>query len=37
MWEVMNLSDQIRDTFIDENIEEELKVLIEVVKKDDKT
>ncbi len=37
MWEIMNLSDQIRDTFIDENIEEELKVLIEVVKKDDKT
>ena len=32
MWEVMNLSDNIREDFIDENIWEELEVLIEVVK-----
>ena len=37
MWEIMNLSDQIRDEFIDKNIWKELNVLIEVVKKDDKT
>jgi len=32
MWEIMNLSDQIRDNFIDENIWETLEVLIEVIK-----
>jgi len=37
MWEIMNLSDQIRDDFIDKNIWKELEVLIEVVKKDDIT
>ena len=37
MLEIMNLSDKIRDTFIDNNIWEELEVLIEVVKKDKKT
>jgi MiaB/RimO family radical SAM methylthiotransferase len=37
MLEIMNLSDKIRDTFIDNNIWEELEVLIEVVKKDEKT
>jgi MiaB/RimO family radical SAM methylthiotransferase len=37
MLEIMNLSDKIRDTFIDKNIWEELEVLIEVVKKDEKT
>jgi len=37
MWEVMNLSDKIRDDFINENIWKELEVLIEVVKKDEKT
>ena len=37
MWEIMNLSDQIRDDFIVKNIWEELEVLIEVVKKDDTT
>jgi MiaB/RimO family radical SAM methylthiotransferase len=31
MWEIMNLSDEIRDDFIDENIWETLEVLIEVV------
>ncbi len=37
MWEIMNLSDQIRDKFIEKNIWKNLEVLIEVVKKDDKT
>ena len=37
MWKIMNLSDQIRDNFIDKNIWKEFNVLIEVVKKDDKT
>ena len=37
MWEVMNLSDNIRDNFIDENIWENLEVLIEVVKNDQNT
>ena len=32
MWEIMSLSDQIRDDFIDENIWETLEVLIEVIK-----
>ncbi len=32
MWEIMNLSDQVRDDFIDENIWETLEVLIEVIK-----
>lgn len=32
MWEIMNLSDQIREDFIDNNIWKELDVLIEVVK-----
>jgi tRNA A37 methylthiotransferase MiaB len=32
MWQIMNLSDQVRDEFIDENIWETLEVLIEVVK-----
>ena len=32
MWEIMNLSDQIRENFIDNNIWKELDVLIEVVK-----
>jgi MiaB/RimO family radical SAM methylthiotransferase len=37
MWEIMNLSDQIRENFIDNNIWKELEVLIEVVKTDEKT
>jgi len=37
MWEIMNLSDQIRDNFINNNIWEKLEVLIEVVKTDEKT
>lgn len=37
MWEIMNLSDQIREKFIDDNIWKELEVLIEVVKIDEKT
>jgi tRNA A37 methylthiotransferase MiaB len=37
MWEIMNLSDQIRDNFINKNIWEKLEVLIEVVKTDEKT
>jgi len=32
MWEIMYLSDQIRDEFIEENVWEELEVLIESVK-----
>jgi len=32
MWEVMNLADQIRDEFIEENIWKELDVLIEQCK-----
>ena len=32
MFEIMSLSEQVRDDFIDENIWEELEVLIEVVK-----
>ena len=35
MFEVMSLSEWIRDDFIDENIWKEFKVLIEVVKEDD--
>ncbi|MCD5385115.1 MiaB/RimO family radical SAM methylthiotransferase [Candidatus Gracilibacteria bacterium] len=37
MWEIMNLSDQIRDKFIEENIGKTLEVLIESVKTDEKT
>ena len=37
MWEIMNLSDQIRDKFIEENIWKTLEVLIESVKTDEKT
>lgn len=37
MWEIMNLSDEIRDNFIDENIWKNLEVLIEVVKINDIT
>mgnify|MGYP006409810147 FL=1 len=37
MWELMNLADNIRDDFIDENIWKNLEVLIEVVKTDEKT
>ena len=32
MWEIMNVSDEVRDEFIEENIWETLEVLIEVVK-----
>lgn len=32
MWEIMNLSDEIRDEFIDKNIWKKLEVLIEIVK-----
>ena len=31
MWEIMNISDQVRDEFIDENIWKTLEVLIEVI------
>jgi len=31
MWEIMNISDQVRDNFIEKNIWEELEVLIEVI------
>ena len=34
MWEIMMLSDQIREDFIDDNIWENLEVLIEVVKEE---
>lgn len=35
MWEIMNISDQIRDTFIDRNIGKEFQVLIENVTTED--
>lgn len=34
MWEIMAISDEIRDNFIDENIWKKLEVLIEVVKEE---
>ena len=37
MWEIMNISDQIRENFINDNIWKELEVLIEIVKVDDET
>jgi len=37
MWDIMALSDEIRDDFIDDNIWDNLDVLIEVVKKDETT
>ena len=35
IWEIMNISDQIRDEFIDKNIWKTLEVLIESVKQDE--
>jgi len=35
MWEIMNISDQIRDDFIDRNIGKEFNVLIENVVSED--
>lgn len=37
MWEIMNIGDNIRDEFIEENVWKTLKVLIESVQKNDKT